>query len=259
VRATFPRASRTTHNDVAGFLINIVGVVYAVLLAFVVVLVWQDFEHAQDLSQEELSAADALFDDAGAYDPASASRLRTALARYAADMVCDEWPAMQHGAAGKLASEDALRLSDGLTHLAPRGARTSVLYADSLAVMHVLLGDRDRRLMINARGLPSMIWWTLLAGGAVTVVFTYLLGSAEFDLQLVMTALLSALIGVMFVLIMELNYPYRGGVSVDASGWMSLGDRFAQRGVAVSTRGVYGYHHGALVCDGAGAAPRVSP
>jgi ABC-type branched-subunit amino acid transport system permease subunit len=124
--------------------------------------------------------------------------------------------------------------------------------------MHALLGDRDQRLMINARGLPSMIWWTLLAGGVVTVVFTYLFGSPDFDLQLLMTALLSALIGVMFVLIMELNYPYRGDVSVDASGWATLGERFAQRGVAASVWSAYGYHHGTLVCDRVGAATRTS-
>src|SRR4051794_14548805 len=35
------------HHDVAGFILAVVGVVYAVLLAFVVVIVWQQFEDAR--------------------------------------------------------------------------------------------------------------------------------------------------------------------------------------------------------------------
>jgi hypothetical protein len=39
---------RQGHNDVAGFIYAVVGVIYAVLLALMVIAVWEDYEKARD-------------------------------------------------------------------------------------------------------------------------------------------------------------------------------------------------------------------
>src|SRR5262245_54315472 len=47
------------HNDVAGFIYAVVGVVYAVLLGFSAIIVWEQFRRAQEGVEHE---ADALAD-----------------------------------------------------------------------------------------------------------------------------------------------------------------------------------------------------
>jgi hypothetical protein len=42
VQASWPHVHRKEHNDVGGFIFAAVGVLYAVLLAFVVVVVWEN-------------------------------------------------------------------------------------------------------------------------------------------------------------------------------------------------------------------------
>lgn len=39
-----PWQVRQQHNDVAGFIYAVLGVVYAVLLGFVTLVVWEDFQ-----------------------------------------------------------------------------------------------------------------------------------------------------------------------------------------------------------------------
>jgi hypothetical protein len=46
------------HNDVAGF---IIGVLYAVLLAFVVVVTWQNFDRAEQIATHEAEVVEALY------------------------------------------------------------------------------------------------------------------------------------------------------------------------------------------------------
>ena len=53
VQRLVPSDRREEHNDVAGFIYAVLGVAYAVLLAFVVIAVWQDYETAQINAESE--------------------------------------------------------------------------------------------------------------------------------------------------------------------------------------------------------------
>src|SRR5262245_59477853 len=89
------------HKEVAGFLIAVVGALYSVLLAFVVVSVWESFEDADRVAQNEADLLVSLYRDADAF-PDDTADLRTNIRGYADSVVDDEWPAMandQHEAA----------------------------------------------------------------------------------------------------------------------------------------------------------------
>ena len=47
IRRKWPVLADGEHNDVAGFIIAVVGVIYAVLLAFVVIVSWENFSQAE--------------------------------------------------------------------------------------------------------------------------------------------------------------------------------------------------------------------
>src|SRR4028118_1596380 len=53
VRRLVPAERRQEHNDVAGFIYAVVGVIYAVLLALVVIAVWEEHEAARATAREE--------------------------------------------------------------------------------------------------------------------------------------------------------------------------------------------------------------
>src|SRR4028119_988032 len=61
VQRLVPAASRQQHNDVAGFIYAVLGVVYAVLLALVVIAVWEDFGSARETVEGEANATAAIF------------------------------------------------------------------------------------------------------------------------------------------------------------------------------------------------------
>jgi fumarate reductase subunit D len=53
VQRLVPPDRREEHNNVAGFIYAVLGVAYAVLLAFVLIAVWQDYNTAQTNLESE--------------------------------------------------------------------------------------------------------------------------------------------------------------------------------------------------------------
>jgi len=81
-----------------------------------------------------------------------------------------------------------------------------------MTIVRSLLDARRARLNQNGQGIPDALWDGLFLGAILTIGFTYLFGVENFRIQLMMTGLLAALIGVMFSMIVALNYPYRAQV-----------------------------------------------
>jgi uncharacterized membrane protein len=52
---------RQEHNEVAGFIYAVLGVVYAVLLALVVIAGWEDHELARETTEREANALSDIF------------------------------------------------------------------------------------------------------------------------------------------------------------------------------------------------------
>jgi prolipoprotein diacylglyceryltransferase len=57
VQRLVPATIRKEHNDVAGFIYAVLGVIYAVLLALVVIATWEDFGRARDTVETEAKRA----------------------------------------------------------------------------------------------------------------------------------------------------------------------------------------------------------
>jgi hypothetical protein len=61
VQRLVPATIREENNDVAGFIYAVLGVIYAVLLALVVIAVWEDFGRARVTVETEANALAEIF------------------------------------------------------------------------------------------------------------------------------------------------------------------------------------------------------
>src|SRR4028119_2161350 len=61
VQRLVPAERRQEHNDVAGFIYAVVGVIYAVLLALMVIAVWEEHEEAKATVREEANGLADVF------------------------------------------------------------------------------------------------------------------------------------------------------------------------------------------------------
>src|SRR3954451_19888904 len=70
VRRLVPHQTMARHNDVAGFVYATTGVTYAVILAFVVIAVWENDDAAEGVATGEANALGAMYRLAGDFPAA---------------------------------------------------------------------------------------------------------------------------------------------------------------------------------------------
>jgi len=210
VRRTVGMEVLARHNDVAGFIYAVIGVLYAVLLGFTAIIVWEQFQTAQEGAEREANAVADLYRDAQVFPATTREEVGTRLRDYARLVVEDEWPAM---AAGKSSPEtwDAYNLLWDTYHkFEPQNEHQRIWYEHSVDRMN-LLGDERRNRLLNVRsGVPAVMWGVLLGAGAITIGFSFLFGTPNPRAQGVMTGALALTIGAVLLSILALEHPFKG-------------------------------------------------
>lgn len=211
---------RMAHNDRAGFILAVIGVVYAVLLAFVAIGVWERFQIAEQRTYEEASAIATVYRDAESFP--SSDRLRAMLRAYLKSVIDVEWPQMAKGERAQLDNALLETADREVRNLPAASLRLANIHAQMLAAMDLALADRETRLSMDASGINGIMWVVLIVGAFVTVAFTFLFGFDQTFIQEVMIGCLSFLIGLVLFLIVTLDYPFRGGIAVSPEAYRAL-------------------------------------
>jgi protein-S-isoprenylcysteine O-methyltransferase Ste14 len=214
VQRLVPPDRREEHNNVAGFIYAVLGVAYAVLLAFVVIAVWQDYETAQTNVESEAHELAGLYFLASRLPEPERTRLQDLARRYARVVVEEEWPMMERGQTSPRADTLLRQLRLELLRFDPQTEGEQVLYEQGLTNLHEALDARRSRLLEVREGIPNLLWVVLVVGGVITVSFTYLFGLKSNLAHALMVAALTLLIcGILFT-IGEFNNPFSGVVEV---------------------------------------------
>ena len=92
VRRYLPPPERLSeHHEVAGFLVGVVGVLYSVVLGFLVGAVWTNFSTAQQTADLEAGYVGDAFNYAGQLPPSQRRPLQRLIAQYAITVKTEEW------------------------------------------------------------------------------------------------------------------------------------------------------------------------
>src|SRR5215472_2425261 len=88
---------RLAHNETAAAIFSIIGVTYAVLLAFVAMLAWEGFNKAKSAAYVEAVQVMDVFQAANNLSEPARTNLIAGLKRYTASVIATEWPAQAEG------------------------------------------------------------------------------------------------------------------------------------------------------------------
>jgi hypothetical protein len=219
VRRRFPRWDFVQHNEVAGFIVAVVGTLFAVTLAFVTAIVWQEYDRSASRAAVEASAATDVWHLALGLPEPLATRTRSRIVEYAHAMVEREWPAMRRGEASESGERILTEALSDVARFHPRDTGEANVQAAVLHGLETMHDARRDRLFDNAAGVSPFQWGILLVGALVVIGFCYLFGMANEGVMLIMLSLLAILIASTMVLIFELDYPFRGDLAITPQAW----------------------------------------
>jgi Protein of unknown function (DUF4239) len=222
VQRLVPRGLREEHNNVAGFIYAVLGVAYAVVLAFVVIAVWQDYKMAQTNVESEANELAGVYSLASQFPEPERTRVQNLARTYARVVVEEEWPMMERGQTSPRADSLVHQLGLKLLEFDPRTEGEQVLYERGLTQVHDVADARRLRLLQVREGIPTLLWVVLAGGGAITVCFTYLFGLKSNVVHGLMVAALTLVICSILFTIAEFDYPFSGAVEIQPDAFREV-------------------------------------
>jgi Protein of unknown function (DUF4239) len=216
-RALYGVGRLSENNEVAGFKFAVVGVFYGVLLAFVVVSVWEDFHTTEAAVRNEAKAAVDLHRLTFALPVEGGAEIRQRLLSYTDHVRKFEWPSMALGRPSDDVAKDLDQLSQAIFNVQPQGERELALYQDALRLLTVITDSRNERLDSSDGSVPPVLWFVLIIGGAITLGYPAFFGSSNLGAQILMTAMLAVLVSFSLLLGLAFDYPFSGAVHISVS------------------------------------------
>ena len=213
MRRYLPHQKRKNHNDVAGGIFAVMGCIYAVILAFVVVMTWGNYDKATQIAMNESNCLGILYQNSAAFPADTRQQITEELKSYVNAIIEDEWPIMYKGESGKVRLEQN-RLWHTYTSYVPKDDLQKLFLAESVKKLNAAFEFRHERIFQAREVVHPVIYFVLIFGGLMTIAFTFFFGTENFVPQLILISILSVMIGLAIFTIIVLDSPYTGPLGV---------------------------------------------
>lgn len=222
VRRIMPVHKTKLHNDIAGPIFATLGVIYAVIVAFMVVISWQNFDETTGRLEREANIYADLYRDSTGISKDFNAQVGRTLTDYVRSVVDDEWPLMAKGAESAKTHEFLHKVWDVYINFQPKGDREKIFFEESVRKLNEANELRRQRIVDSGTGINEILWFVLIACGIITIAFTFFFGTENLIAQIIMTSLLAALIALVLFTIMAFDYPFTGDISVSPKVFESI-------------------------------------
>jgi hypothetical protein len=186
-------------NDIVGYILSCFCVFYGLLLGLIAVTAYQNVSEAGANVTREAAALSALYEDVSRYPEPHGQNLRWLLRDYTRYVIKYAWPLQQKG-------------------IVPQ---EGTIHAEALRQFNHFLECRRMRLFSVKSALPASMWYVMILGAVLNIAICWLF-DMRFVTHLVLGGILSMYLGTMMYLIVDMNQPFRGDVSITAEAFETL-------------------------------------
>jgi len=216
VRRLVHRHVAEGHNDVLVPLFLTAGVIYAVLLGFMVVAVWESYDAAHETAALEAATLIPLYRDTGDMSPVPGAKMRGLLREYAEEVATGEWKSLETtGHASEKArtiSGDVLRVFGTLN---PTTKIREIIDAQFLSTYSDLLIQRNKRLLQASESLSWVMWLGAIGGGIVVIGMSFIIYMDTTWPHVLMVGVMAGLIGLLMFMMSVLSHPFVGPLALE--------------------------------------------
>ena len=212
-----------SHNEVTGFLFLAIASFYAFLLSFIVFMVWGQLNETRGNVSKEGSSAMGLYRDIKFYpDTVESKQLMIVYLDFIYNVVDEEFPNMEKMKQGRKTTESFDRVFYKMEHLNPKNQFQIQLVAEMFNHLNELSKYRGLRDTSLEKEIPSPLWWPMLLGAIITILCSMLLDIEHTRLHVSLNALLGIFIGMIFFIILLLDHPFSGSMSIKPQAYKQI-------------------------------------
>lgn len=213
------------NHEVGGFLFNALGLIYAVLIAFVVYATWDDYESSQDYCGREANTLQSLFFDSDGLPEQNRAAIKAGIIDYLKCVIDEDWPLLAKGEDNPNSRNKLMKLWDLYVKMDTlRDAKQQAFFQESIKKLNEVTELRRLRIISSVNHIPAMIWIVIIIGALTSIGFSLFFGTKSFKLQAIMTALFAMTNAIILILIFDLDHPFTGDVEISSLPYRSILD-----------------------------------
>ncbi|HEY5210974.1 MAG TPA: hypothetical protein VIJ42_16165 [Stellaceae bacterium] len=202
------------HNDVLVPMFLTAGVIYAVLLAFMVIAMWESYDNAAANTAEEALLLVPMYRQAMDFSPEKGAEMRQLIREYGKGVI-DQWARFRATALGSTTARmNVDRMIYLFGTLTPESKSREIVHTQFFQTFAQLMTDRNKRLLQASESLSWVMWVAAVGGGIVTVGMCFMLYMDKPIPHVAMTSVLAGLIGMLLLIMIILNRPFIGPLGI---------------------------------------------
>jgi hypothetical protein len=212
----------TELTDSGEIFADAIAVIFALILAFVAIAVWQNNEKVDAVVMQEANTLNSIYRNLEAYPEPLRTESRTMIHRYVERVINDEWPKLAEARQDETAHLFLGRINGMILSFKPRNNGELVLHQETMRNLSAYRGMRHDRIVGGKAKLKAPMWITLIMGTILYIMYVCFLDVPDFRRHAFMVGTLAALIAVVFYLLIVYNYPFTEPGAIDAGPFQDL-------------------------------------
>jgi hypothetical protein len=149
---------------------------------------------------------------------------RKDLREYVNDVVVDAWPLMREGKRSPLAEARLLAVFDDVASVTPANERQSAIYQEAFGQLNQLVSMRRQRIAASRAQIPPVLWIVAIVGSILTIAYAAAFVSSRYALLMISGTSLT--IGLLFLFLLSVEYPFRNRNGVTPQPFTELSGIF---------------------------------
>jgi hypothetical protein len=195
-----------------GTVFPFVTMTFAFFLGFAIATLWKMYNDADTYIAQETDSLVSMYRLAG--ELPHTDELQKSLRDYVTTVRDDEWKQMAEGKTSDKADALQNRIWGQIFKLDPGPGRGQTIFSNLVKFLTDFNSARRNRLLLVDGSLPSFMWINLFVGCLFSIVCVYLMTQSDRKVQLIVDAILVAILVSNVYLIILLDKPFGGIITV---------------------------------------------
>jgi len=205
------------HNEVMIALFQGASVTYAVLLGFMVIVVWQAYDNAHKVLADEAAGLVTLYRLTYGIDAYQGAEMRKLIRGYTSGVVSDEWKTFTRSSLGSDRTRKNLGDIDRLFARMPAATKMADTDVDEeiLRTKSAVIAARNLRLLEVSDPIPALMWLGAFGGAVIVIVMSCFIDMEHARPHFLMSGMMAGLLGLLLFIVLVLSRPFTGPLPLD--------------------------------------------
>lgn len=207
-------------NEVAGIIFGVVSLIYSLLVAFVIVAVWENYEDLNRTIEKEADQLNAVLIHSAILPDSLRMPIMISVKEYCQKIVKDEWGAADNE--GHFRQSAIPNLRQLLFKVQSSGkAEDNILNLLDDKLSDITTLRRERLVHIRSY-VPQLVWLVLIISSIMIILFSYFLYMDSQHLRKILLSFLWTIVGMSLFLVYMLDHPFIGSSQVSKAPYEAI-------------------------------------